>query len=78
MTIFDFPALCAYHLADLLSTENTLKQVLSCSVFEGCFKSIEEQIEELLGVFLFDSVGRLPIKLFKGKAESEGIVVHAV
>ena len=58
MPVLNFPALCADHLADLLAAKDALQQVLSRGVFQSSLKPIEKEVEELLGILLFDSIRR--------------------
>jgi hypothetical protein len=48
---------------------------LSWCTFEGSLESIEQEIQELLGIFLLGRVGRATVELFEGKAELPRVVV---
>jgi len=67
--ILDFATLSADHLTALLATEDTVDKMLARGVLQSCLQSIEDQVEELLGILLLSSVRGLAIELLEGKAE---------
>lgn len=78
MTVLDIAALSANHLTHLLAAKDTLKQVLAGRWLQSGLEPIKEQIKELLGILLLGSISGTAIKLFKGEAEAERIVIHPV
>ena len=76
MSVLDFATLGADHLTALLASEDALKQVLAIGRLQRGLETVEEQVEELLGVFLLRDDGRVAVELLEGEAETEGIVVH--
>ena len=78
MAVLNFATLGADHLTALLSAKDTLKEILASSGLQSCLKSIEEKIEELLGILLLGSVSGTSIELFEGEAKAEWVVVHTI
>ena len=78
MSVLHFSTLSADHLTGLLATKDTIEQVFSCRGLQSCLKSVEEDVQEFLCVFLFGSVCGLSIKLLKREAEAERIVIHSL
>ena len=53
----------------LLASEDGLNEVLARRFLQSSLQSIEDQVEELLGILLLGSVRWLPIELLEGEAE---------
>ena len=78
MSVLHFSTLSADHLTGLLAAEDTIEQVFSCCGLQSCLKPVEEDVEELLCVFLFGSVCGLSIELLEREAEAKRVVIHSL
>ena len=56
-TVLDLAALLADHLVALFAAKHTLDEVLAGGGLQGVLQSVEEDIEELLGVLLLGDIG---------------------
>ena len=75
MSVLDFATLHAHHLTDVLPSENALEKVLLRCILEGCFDSVEENVQELLRVFLLHDRRRAAVEVLERKAPTEWIVI---
>jgi hypothetical protein len=74
-SILELAALRANKLIALLSSKDWLQKSLTWGALESSLKPFEEEVEELLSIFLLCSVGWTTIKLLEGKAELPWVIV---